>query len=255
MLRMMVVTAHPDDEAGNFGGSLLLYHDRGVETCVVCLTAGQAATHRGGARNDYELATIRKQEFAASCGILKVLRAIVLDYPDGQLHRQDTYRVVCSLVLHVRQFRPDVLLTFGPDGGVTSHTDHAMASVFATLAFHWAGHSNRFTDQLQGEVTPYRTQKLYYSTADFRIPGRQPVTASPATTIIDIAPYWETKITAFKAHKTQAPLWPILEENLRKREKKEMFHLAASINSAPVRSETDLLEGISESGNPKAISA
>src|SRR5919201_4028040 len=117
MLRMMVVTAHPDDEAGNFGGSLLLYHDRGVETCVVCLTPGQAATHRGVSRSDQELAAIRKQEFATSCRILKVSRAIVLDYPDGQLHRQDTYRVVCSLVLHARQFRPEVMLAFGPDGG------------------------------------------------------------------------------------------------------------------------------------------
>src|SRR6059036_1416244 len=106
MLRMMVITAHPDDEAGNFGGSLLLYHERGVETCVICLTPGQAATHRGGARSDQELSAIRKQEFAASCEILRVSRGIVLDYPDGQLHRQDVYRIVCALVLHVRQFRP-----------------------------------------------------------------------------------------------------------------------------------------------------
>src|SRR5437762_5668632 len=143
MLRMMVITAHPDDEAGNFGGSLLLYHGRGVETCVVCLTPGQAATHRGVARSDQELAAIRKQEFAMSCEELKVSRSMVLDYPDGQLHRQDVYRVARTLVLHIRQFRPDVMLTFGPDGGVTGHTDHAMASVFATLAFQWAGHSNR----------------------------------------------------------------------------------------------------------------
>src|SRR6266704_723972 len=64
MLRMMVVTAHPDDEAGNFGGSLRLYAERGVETCVVCLTPGQAATHRGGARDDQELATMRRSDSA-----------------------------------------------------------------------------------------------------------------------------------------------------------------------------------------------
>jgi len=55
MRRMMVVTAHPDDEASSFGGSLRLYQERGVETCVICLTAGQAATHRGSARSDQEL--------------------------------------------------------------------------------------------------------------------------------------------------------------------------------------------------------
>ena len=245
MLRMMVITAHPDDEAGNFGGSLLLYHERGVETCVICLTPGQAATHRGGARSDQELSAIRKQEFAASCEILRVSRGIVLDYPDGHLHRQDLYRVVCALVLHVRQFRPDVMLSFGPEGGVTAHTDHAMASVFATLAFQWAGHSNRFTEQLQGGTTPHRTAKLYYATANFSLPGRQPVTPSPPTTVIDIGQYLETKIAAFKTHKTQAPLWPIFEEHVRKRDKKEMFHLAASINSVAINAEKDLFEGVS----------
>ena len=60
MLRMMVVTAHPDDEASSFGGSLRLYRERGVEPCIVCLTPGQAATHRGKARNDQELAERRR---------------------------------------------------------------------------------------------------------------------------------------------------------------------------------------------------
>jgi len=30
MLRLMCITAHPDDEAAGFGGSLRLYRDRGV---------------------------------------------------------------------------------------------------------------------------------------------------------------------------------------------------------------------------------
>src|SRR6266852_7476854 len=182
MLRMMVITAHPDDEASSFGGSLRLYSERGVETCVLCLTPGQAATYRGGTRSDQELAAMRRKEFAAACEILKVSRGIVLDYPDGQLHRQDLYKVVCDLTLHVRRFRPHVLLTFGPDGSVTGHTDHSMASVFATLAFHWAGRNNRYPDQLKEGIPQHRSQKLYYSTANFALPGRQPITLAPITT-------------------------------------------------------------------------
>src|SRR5206468_5771470 len=111
MLRLMAIVAHPDDEAASFGGSLRLYHDRAVETFVLCLTPGQAASHRGGAKDDQELAAMRRREFAASCDVLKVDRGLVLDYPDGKLHRQDLYRVVSELTLHVRQFRPHVLLT------------------------------------------------------------------------------------------------------------------------------------------------
>jgi len=242
----MCITAHPDDEAAGFGGSLRLYRDRGVETSVVCLTPGQAATHRGGAANDQELAAARRKEFAAACEILKVSKGIVLDYPDGQLHRQDLYKVVCDLTLHIRRFRPHVVMTFGPDGSVTAHTDHSMASVFATLAFHWAGRSNRYPDQLTAEITPHRAQKLYYSTADFALPGRQPVTLPPATAIIEIGDYLETKIAAFKAHISQAPLWPMFESHVRQRGRQEMFHLVARMTYGLIEQETDLFAGIKE---------
>lgn len=246
MLRMMCITAHPDDEAGGFGGSLRLYRDRGVETGVVCLTSGQAATHRGEARNDQELGAIRRKEFAASCEILKVSRGRVLDYPDGQLHRQDFYKVVCDLTLQLREFRPHVLLTFGPEGGVTGHTDHSMASIFTTAAFHWAGRSNRYPDQLKSGLLPHCTRKLYYATSNFTLPDRQPVTLSPATAIIEIGEYLATKIAAFRAHTSQAPLWPRFESHVRQRGTQERFHLAAALNLEPLRMETDLFTGVTE---------
>jgi LmbE family N-acetylglucosaminyl deacetylase len=246
MLRMMVVTAHPDDEASSFGGSLCVYRKRGVETCVTCLTAGQAATHRGGAHNDQELGALRRREFAAACEILRVSRGTVLDYPDGQLHRLEMQRVVSDLVLRMREFRPQVLLTFDPAGGVTGHTDHSMASVFATLAFHWAGRSNRFPDQLSDSVAPYGVQKLYYATADFVLPGRQPVALAPITTVIDIGDYLETKIAAFRAHASQQPLWPLFEEYARKRGRREIFHLVAAAEAGDIERETDLFAGVTE---------
>jgi LmbE family N-acetylglucosaminyl deacetylase len=246
MPRMMVVTAHPDDEASSFGGSLRLYQERGVETCVICLTPGQAATCRGGARNDQELTAMRRQEFAAACEILKVSRGVILDYTDGQLHRLELQRIVSDLVLRLREFRPQVLLTFDPAGGVTAHTDHSMASVFATLAFHWAGRSNRFPDHLNDSVTPHRVQKLYYATADFVLPGRQPVTLAPITTAIEIGDHLETKIEAFRAHRSQQPLWSQFEEYARKRGRRELFHLVAAVKADPIAQESDLFAGVSE---------
>jgi len=246
MLRLMCITAHPDDEASSFGGSLRLCHDRGIESFVVCLTPGNAASHRGGAASDQELAAMRRKEFAAACEILKVSRGIVLDYPDGQLHRQDLYKAVCDLTLHVRRFRPQVMLTFGPDGSVTGHTDHSMASIFATLAFHWAGRSNRYPDQLAGEISPHRIQKLYYSTANFTLPNRQPISLPPATAVIEIGDYLETKIAAFKAHTSQAPLWPMFESHVRQRGRQELFHLAARVTPGLIEQETDLFAAIKQ---------
>ena len=98
MLRLLAVTAHPDDEAGCFGGSLRLYAERGVETAVICLTPGQAARNRDKAKDDHDLAAMRRKEFAEACTILRVSRPVVLDYPDGQLHRIDMRFPVGDLV-------------------------------------------------------------------------------------------------------------------------------------------------------------
>jgi LmbE family N-acetylglucosaminyl deacetylase len=246
MLRLMAITAHPDDEAANFGGALRIYADRGVETCVLCLTPGQAATHRGGAKNDQELAAMRRRELAAACEILKVNCCTVLEFPDGQLYRQDLYRVVHDVTLQVREFRPQVILAFGPEGGVTAHVDHSMSSLFATLAFHWAGRENRFPDQLRDGRTAYRPQKLYYSSADFALPDRPPIALPPITAVIDIGPHRQTKITAFQAHTSQAPLWPYVEKRLQERKQFEKFHLAASVHPGPVEMENDLFGGVRE---------
>lgn len=246
MLRMLAVTAHPDDEAAVFGGSLGLYSDRGVETSVLCLTAGQAASHRGKARDDHELAALRRQEFAASCAILKVSRSAVLDYPDGQLHRIEMHRAIADIARHIREFRPHVLLSMGPEGALTGHTDHSMASVFATLAFHWAGRSNRFPDQLSNGLHPHRAQKLYYSTSSAALPNRQPISFPPSTARIEIGNWLKAKIAAFHSHETQAPVFPIFDAHVEKFGNPELFNLAASVAPGEVSLETDLFGGITD---------
>ena len=81
MFRLLCITAHPDDEAGAFGGTLLLYAERGVETSVVCLTDGTAAKNRGTARTSDELAALRTSELMASCKLLGVSHCEVLTLP------------------------------------------------------------------------------------------------------------------------------------------------------------------------------
>jgi LmbE family N-acetylglucosaminyl deacetylase len=247
MPRLLCFTAHPDDEAGGFGGSLLRYATRGVETCVICLTPGQAATHRGGAKSAEELSAMRRREFAEACRMLRVSRGEVLNYPDAALARQDFYAVVGELTRWVREIRPHVIMTMGPEGGITAHPDHSMVSIFATMAYHWAGRSNRFPEQLENGLAPHQTQKLYYATALFTIPERQPVSPSPSTARLELKPEeLETKIAAFKCHTTQAPLFPFFENTVRQRGHLELFHLAASAKPGKVEVERDLFEGVKD---------
>jgi len=246
MARILCVTAHPDDEAAAFGGTLKLYHERGCEIFVVCLTPGQAATYRGTSKSEHELAAIRRKEFAASCEILGVDRGIVLDYLDGQLYRADLNRAVGDLVLHIREFRPHVVLTFGPDGAVTGHPDHSMASVFAALAFEWAGQANRYPEQLTDGLGIHRSQKLYYATFDFALPDRPLISPAPATTVLEIGDYVNTKVAAFAAHASQAPVFPMVRDTILARAKQELFHLAATSRPSKAVVEMDLLENVVE---------
>lgn len=246
MPRILCVTAHPDDEAAAFGGTLRLYHERGAEIYLICLTPGQAASHRGSAKTDHELATIRRKELAVSCEILGIDRWIVLDYADGQLHRVDLQKVVGDLVRHIREFRPHIVLTFGPEGAVTGHTDHSMASVFATLAYEWAGRNNRYSDQLIDGLEVHTTQKLYYSTANYTLADRAPTSPAPVTTTIEIGDRVQTKVDAFAAHTTQAPVFPRVRDTILARGPEEWFHLAAMSKPGIASLETDLLTGIEE---------
>lgn len=246
MFRLLCVVAHPDDEAGGFGGSLALYGGRGVQTHVLCLTAGEAASHRGSATSAGQLGALRRAEFAASCKLLGVGHAEVLEYPDGKLDRIELGPAVAEITQRIRRIRPQVLLTFGPEGAVTAHPDHSMASVFATLAYHWAGRSNRFPEQLASGLAPHCAQKLYYATASFTLPDRPPVSPAPATAEIDIGEHLETKIAAFKMHATQAPLFKIFEHAVQGRGRRELFHLAAASKPRASEHETDLLAGVRE---------
>ena len=246
MKRILAITAHPDDEVGGFGGSLLKYRAQGAETYVICLTAGEAATHRGHATNDEELAEQRRGEFAAACNVLKISQGWVLDYKDGALDRENCYRVVGDLVKCIREIRPQVVLTFGPDGGATGHPDHSMASVYATLAFHWAGRTNRFADQFWTELKEHRAQKLYYQTTSVLLPDRQPVSPAPVSCEIDVAGYVEEKLRAFRQHHSQQQLFETFEGYLRRRPEVELFQLAASSELRNCALETDLFEGIKE---------
>jgi LmbE family N-acetylglucosaminyl deacetylase len=248
MLRLLCVTAHPDDEAGAFGGTLLLYHERGVETSVICMTAGTAARNRGTARTDNELAALRRAEFAASCKLLNVSHFEVLDFPDSRLDRTDFYHAVGELTRRMREIRPHVVITFGIDGGLTGHVDHAMAGMFASMAFEWAGRPDRFLEQIEQGLQPHRAQKLYYQTADLVLPDRQPIAPPSVTARIEIGKErFDKKAEAFRLHATQAALFERVRKNLGQRlGTAEMYHLVARRDPSESKFESDLFEGVVE---------
>jgi len=245
MPKLLCITAHPDDEAGAFGGTLALYAERGVEISVMCLIGGTAARNRGSAGSEDELAQMRTRELADSCRLLGVKHCEVLGYRDAHLAEADLVKVVGELVRRMREFRPHVILTFGPDGGMTGHLDHAMAGVFATIAYEWAMRTDRYTEQ---NLLPHGAQKLYYHTTDFRLADRQATAPPVVTCSIEIGSNgFEKKIAAFMQHKTQEPLFDRLRNNLEHPPFHEHYHLACSRELRTISGvETDLFANVAD---------
>ena len=119
-----------------------------------------------------------------------------------------------------------------------------MASMFATMAFHWSARKDRYPEQLTENLTPCRVRKLYYSTASFLLPDRPPVSPPPCTATIDIAQFLEEKINASREHATQAPLMARFAQAMRKHGTRELFHLAATNQPSILQTETDLFSGL-----------
>jgi N-acetylglucosamine malate deacetylase 2 len=246
MLKLLCITAHPDDEAGAFGGALARYSEAGVECSVLCLTAGERATNRGNASSAEALKAMRREEFAASCRHLGVAHYSVLDYPDGALDRADFLAVTTRLVREIRTLRPHVIVTFAADGYVTAHPDHGMAGLFTSAAYQWAARSTCCTAQFGEGLRPWHAKKLYYVTAEFTIPDRPAVSPAPVTARVQVAPYIRRKIEAFACHASQRVLLPLFEHAQQRAGDDELYHLAATAEITPMRLETDLFEGVRE---------
>lgn len=129
----LVVVAHPDDESFGLGAVISRLVDEGAHVDVLCLTAGEASTLGAG----QDLAHLRALELETAAQQLGCAATSLLAHPDGGLGDRgaDLER---DVRLAVEATRPDGLLVFAPEGGVTGHPDHEAASraALAVAAAH-----------------------------------------------------------------------------------------------------------------------
>lgn len=236
----MCVVAHPDDECFGFGGALAMAADRGVESYVLCFTDGQAASARGDATDGADLGRMRRAEFAASCKVLGVRHHELLDYEDGRVEFVDFSRAAGRLVERMRRFKPDVVMTFGGEGGLNTHADHMMVSALTTAAFHWSGRAKRYPELAQA----FQPRRLYYLSTEFVMEDRQAPLPAPWTVVLDIEQVRERKMEAFRQHVSQAPLVEKTKEMFARYGGREFYTLAASEHPGAAEQTTDLFAGL-----------
>jgi LmbE family N-acetylglucosaminyl deacetylase len=159
-LKLMAVLAHPDDESLGNGGILSRYAAEGIETYLVTATRGERGWF--GSEEDYPgleaLGKIREAELLAAAKVLGIRQVNFLDYIDGDLDQTPAAEAVAKIALHLRRVKPDVVITFGPDG-VYGHPDHIAICQFTTAAIVEAANPDT---PYHRDLAPHRVSKLYY---------------------------------------------------------------------------------------------
>ena len=141
--RLLGLFAHPDDEVFCAGGTIARCAEAGAVTAIVSLTQGEAGQIRDAATATRRvLGTVRVKELEQSAQALGVDHVVCLDLGDGHLAEQPLEELAATARTLIDRFRPDAVVTFGPDGAF-GHPDH-VTSCLATV------------EAVRGMVTPPR---------------------------------------------------------------------------------------------------
>jgi len=258
--RILAVFAHPDDEAFGVGGTLARYAAEGHDVELVSATRGEA-----GEIADSKLATVetlgevREKELRCAAQTLGVKKVHFLDFCDSgmdgtELNRSaisfvnaDPAQVQMKLIEIMREFKPDAVITFEPNGGY-GHPDHIAIHHHTVSAFHAAAAS----DMLPGLGEAHQAERLFFTAIprSFFVELREQIHQagldasdydwldqehlaeweSQINVEIEVSTFVETKWQALKCHATQfgpENLFRRLpEEEMRKLIGREFFSLA-----------------------------
>jgi LmbE family N-acetylglucosaminyl deacetylase len=256
--RLMAVLAHPDDESLGVGGTLAKYASEGADVYLLTATRGDGGRYRGYRPGDDQhpgssaLASIRETELRAAASVLGVREVALLDYRDQHLDRANPQEVVSSIVKHLRRVRPDVVLTFGPDGAY-GHPDHIAISQLTTAAIVAAGQPT--ISKLYYIAWPESTWAAYQSafkkltsTVDGVERHVVPWPDWAITTVIDTRPFCQTVWRAISCHQSQMTVYTQLEHLSPEHRNalwgsQSFYRVFSTVNGGRAR-ETDLFEGI-----------
>jgi LmbE family N-acetylglucosaminyl deacetylase len=166
-LKLMCVLAHTDDESLGNGGIFCKYAAEGVETYLVTATRGERGWF--GDEGDHPgfeaLGKRRDAELLAAARVLGIRQVDFLDYIDGDLDQANPTEVIAKIVGHLRRVKPDVVVTFGPDGAY-GHPDHIGICQFTTAAIIEAANPDA---AFHRDLPAHRVSKLYYMMAPERL--------------------------------------------------------------------------------------
>jgi len=223
---ILIVVAHPDDEAFFTPYAVKALNDMHKRVAVVFGTRGGSGGNRYTRERGQAMANEREIEAREACTKLGIRNVWFLDGKDSasqnvldSLSNWGHGANLERLVGLIRLTRPDVILTHHPGVFVgENHGDHQATGVLVVEAFDLAGNPTVFPSQLSGDMThyesylsnlqPWQTRKIYVgSDAE---DGKQFDGSGPTYSPREISPslkkpYWRVALDSAMSHKTQFP--------------------------------------------------
>jgi LmbE family N-acetylglucosaminyl deacetylase len=262
-LKLLAIFPHPDDETLGLGSTLARYSTEDIETHLVCATRGEMGWYDSeGPNPGFErVGQIRTEELNCASQHLGLHTVNFLDYIDGFVDKANPAEIISKLVTHIRRVKPQVVVTFAPDGAY-GHPDHIALSQFTNGALVCAADESFASTQ-----SPHRVSKLYYMVdslevvqaaneafggismeIDGVIRQHQGWQDWQITTVLDNRKYMAQVQRAVQCHKSQLPGYgPIGEwsaDELSKVFGIGHFYRTFSLVNGGRKVETDLFEGL-----------
>lgn len=227
--RLLLVHAHPDDEALATGGTIAKYSAEGAHVCLVTCTNGElgevADVPELGPVDEVKarLGEVRRAELAEACRLLGDVDLRMLGYHDSGMAgtadnddpkvfiNQDIRSVIAKITSIIDELQPQVVVTYNEFGGY-GHPDHIRSYEAATRAVSSADHKvpriyhtafpksllragREMWTQIRGEDADdlFDEEEVERIATDDELIGAS----------IDVSKHIEAKFAALEAHKTQ----------------------------------------------------
>jgi LmbE family N-acetylglucosaminyl deacetylase len=203
-VKILIMTAHPDDADIMAGGTMARWVDEGHDLHLVLFTRGDKG-HDDPAMTAEAVGRLREAEQRTAAAILGVPRLTFLDFADGDLSwagpalAEAATRLIC-------QERPELVVTHDPYAGAPSygvpqlHPDHRAVggAVVDTAYFRAPGPLYDSAHAREG-LAPHRVRELLL------------IMSEHADHIVDISATFDRKVRAVQAHVSQFGKHPDVE--------------------------------------------
>ncbi|ASK62735.1 bacillithiol biosynthesis deacetylase BshB2 [Virgibacillus phasianinus] len=213
---VVVIYPHPDDESFGASGTIAKFREQGVPVTYLCGTLGEMGRNMGSPTfaNRETLPEIRKEELIQACNVLD-MDLQMLGYRDKTVEFEDRMEIAEHLKRILEEIEPSLVITHYPEHAV--HPDHNALGAAAVEAVRLMDPDKRPTVWAQAITNTF-----------YEDLGKPDIRN-------DISGYFDKKMEAISAHKSQADgilskfrqnpeMEADLKEEAKKRLGKEQFY-------------------------------